>query len=47
MYGYHGGGLIRHQYLVHTSTVFMPPESIWVYTIFGANSTIAAAGSRA
>ena len=44
MYGYHGGGLTRHQRLVHTSNLFMPPEQAWAYSRFGANSTIIAAG---
>ena len=30
MYGYHGGGLTRHQRLVHTGSVFMPPEQVWL-----------------
>jgi hypothetical protein len=45
MYGYHGGGLTRHQFLVHTSSaLFIPPEQAWVHTSFGANSSIAATG---
>ena len=42
-YGYHGGGLTRHQYLVHVPTrLFLPPDQVWVSSSFGANSTIAA-----
>ena len=46
MYGYHGGGLTRHQFLVHTSAdLFMPPDSAWVHTSFGSNSSVSAVGS--
>jgi hypothetical protein len=46
MYGYHGGGLTRHQFLAHThSDAFIPPDSAWVYTNFGPNSSIQALGS--
>lgn len=44
MYGYHGGGLTRHQFLVHTSRVFLPPEEAWAHSSFTANSTIVATG---
>eukprot|EP01051_Picozoa_sp_SAG22_P005575 SAG22_NODE_335_length_12071_cov_5.268771_9_plen_1174_part_00 len=44
MYGYHGGGLTRHQYLVHADSVFLPPEQAWVHTSMGSNSSIVAAG---
>jgi beta-galactosidase len=45
MYGYHGGGLTRHQYLVHmaSASAFIPPEAAWVHTTFGPNSSIVAA----
>lgn len=45
MYGYHGGGLTRHQFLVHTSSLFIPPEGAWVHATFSSNSTIVPAGS--
>ena len=44
MYGYHGGGLTRHQFLVHTTTLFMPPEELWVHTLFGNSTVVAPAG---
>jgi hypothetical protein len=44
MYGYHGGGLTRHQFLVHTDSVFLPPEQAWVHTSMGSDSSIAATG---
>ena len=40
MYGYHGGGLTRHQFLVHADSVFLPPEQAWVRTRLAANSSI-------
>ena len=46
MYGYHGGGLTRHQFLVHTSSdLFIPPDSAWVHTSLGSNSSVSAVGS--
>ena len=42
MYGDHGGGLLRHQRLVHTASswIFLPPEETWVHTTFDPNTTI-------
>jgi beta-galactosidase/beta-glucuronidase len=46
MYGYHGGGLTRHQWLVHTaSPAFIPPEEAWVHTLFRTSSRIIPMGS--
>ena len=44
MYGYHGGGLTRHQYLVHTSDTFLPPEQTWVHSSWNSTSLIQGAG---
>lgn len=32
--------MFRHQYLVHTSDVFMPPEQTWVHSSWSSSSVI-------
>jgi hypothetical protein len=44
-YWYEGGGLSRHQYLLHSPTdLFLPPDTAWVHTKM-SHSTITANGN--
>jgi beta-galactosidase/beta-glucuronidase len=40
-YWYEGGGLTRHQYLVHTAALHMPPDSTWVHANMSASKVTA------
>jgi hypothetical protein len=42
---YQGGGLTRHQQLVHTGAVFIAPNEAWVHSTFSSASTFMASGS--